>query len=580
MLNPIQIVQIDQDLCCKEYGTTNACGTCNATATNKCYNTFATCKSVADYSLGDPLTLSFTQGQSDQPDDIYAIPSLLNVSTQPAKINVGSRAGREAPLGRRPVITITLQDHAHSDFYVDPYLADRTFNPMDRSTFWSKWLTRNPYFFGRPLRLIDGYVGEAVGSMSTRNYIIDKITLPDSKGVVTITATDALLSISDDKQQCPRLSTGRLISDITSGDTSIAIEQGDLADYNSYPTNLLRINDEIITYTGITDGGSGLLTFTGCTRGTNNTTADAQKAGDTVQACMEYTLERPDTILIDLLETFGDLPAAAVDETGIVSEGDTWLNSYTASRIISAPTGVTQLIGELCEQSNIYVWWDDEAAKVKAKVISPAQGTVPLVTDADNIIQNSVSIQEYPDQRASEVWVSYIPRTPIADEKETDYRRTNAIIDSVSSSAFSYGARQVYNVIAKWIDSETVASLLAYRMLLRFSSTPQQITFSTDIKDDFALGDIIDINTSQFVDESGERQTIRHQIISKKKLGSSVVQYVAMKYEYSSSQKYGFYTVDAAPIYSLATDAEKATGAWWAEDDGTVDGVDFGYSYI
>jgi hypothetical protein len=172
---PFILVQIDQDFCTRTYGV----APCTAnTPGNKCYNTLATCQDPANYEKG-VRTLSFCKPTSDLPKAYNYIPSVNTVSTAPTKINPANGNQNSSPVGQRAVATITFDDHAHSDFWVDPYLSDRTYNPLERSTFWAKWVSRNPYYQNRPLRIYEQYLNEI--------YEIEIVGQAGAGGVTTTT---------------------------------------------------------------------------------------------------------------------------------------------------------------------------------------------------------------------------------------------------------------------------------------------------------------------------------------------------------------------------------------------------------
>lgn len=577
---PVTVVQIDQDLCCLKWKDTNACGTCHTTESIECYNTFATCQITEDYDLLDPLTLSFAKPQSDLPDEVYIIPSVIGVSTSPGRINVGGREGKDKPLGRRAEVTITFKDHPHSDNFTDPYLSNRSYDPLTRGTFWGKWLKRNPFYQGRALRLYEGYYGQTLAEMRVRHYVIDRITPPDSKGNVTLKAQDIFNLADDKKAQAPTLSTGRLLADISSSATSFTVTGGSESDYNSYPTNIVKIGDELIRYTTITDSAGDLI-FSGLTRGSDNTEATDHDIDDTVQACLEYVTERPDHVAYDLLTNYGNVLPSQIDLTGWNAEADIWLLSYEVTRIISEPTGVTTLLGSLCEQALMYIWWDEYASLVRLGVIRPPKGLVPLYTEEGNFLQNSIKVKERDELRATEIWISYIPINPLNIKDSKDFKRTNALIDPVAESTFAYGERKVYSVLASWLQSSAMVGQLTARLLSRYVAPALFITFSLDSKDnDLLMGDVFDVSYSGFVDETGENEIIRYQVISSHEIDSSVVQYEAQKFDYVVDTNIGYWMVNTAPDYSIATDFERENGCFWGDSAGLMPGGDLGYEYI
>ncbi len=166
---PLQIVEIDFDQCTRTYGSAPCTAALGATGVLKCFNTFRTCQDRDNYNRGT-LTLRFAMPQNGYPTGSRIFPAMTapvsGVSTQ---INLGGVDDRTGPLGRREAITVSLRDFAFHDRGVDKYASERVdgtaqtneggYRPENRSTFFRKVFTRNPYLVGRSLRVLDGYVG-------------------------------------------------------------------------------------------------------------------------------------------------------------------------------------------------------------------------------------------------------------------------------------------------------------------------------------------------------------------------------------------------------------------------------------
>jgi len=171
----VTIVEIDQDFCSRVYGVAPCTAAVGTTGFTKCFNTLATCQDTANFDKSS-LTLRFCTPSPDFPaPGEFIIPSLVGITSNPTEITIGGSDKDSTPLGRRASVTITLRDHPYNDKLVDPYRSDRDYNPLDRGTFWNKWISRNPYHQNRPLRIREGYIGQAIEDMRTRNYIIEKV---------------------------------------------------------------------------------------------------------------------------------------------------------------------------------------------------------------------------------------------------------------------------------------------------------------------------------------------------------------------------------------------------------------------
>lgn len=572
---PLVIVEIDQEVCSRTYGTAPCTAAIGVTGTTRCFNTRASCQDLANYAAAtSPLTLKFCKGHADIPAGENLIPSVTGITTSPTRINIGGRAGRDKPLGRRAECTVSFIDHPHSDNLVDPYLSTRDYTPLERGTFWAKWIKRNPYHANWALRIREGYVGQTLAEMQVRNYLIDRVDGPDSNGRVTVKGVDVLRLADNDKAQCPALTGGKLLASITNASTSMTVTGGTLAEYTAYSTNYVRIEKEIIGYTSVTVDGSGDLAFTGLTRGQYGTEAAAHDADDTVQACYLFNAAAPWLVAKTLLVDFGGVDSAWIPYTDWTDECDTWLAGMTVTRLLSEPTGVNDLLGELCEQCTFYMWWDERLQEIKLRAVRPETGIVPTISAEYNLLQNSTSIKSAPEQRASEVWVSYLQRN--AAEKVTDrdnYRRTNARVDENNF----YGERRVYEVFSPWLTTQANVDMLTFRLLSRYRNPPKYVSFSLDAKDrSLGCGDVFDLKYRGFTDFTGGEIAVRYQVISAHESPpGETIKIEAQKFDFDIGVNFGFWTIDTAPLYSAATEAEKATGMWWSEDDGRMpDGTD------
>ena len=571
---PVQLIEMDQDYCGNTYGV----GPCTANQANKSYQGFSNCQDKDNFDQ-QSITLRFAKPQTDLPEDEYIIPSLRSVSTSSTMLNIGGRSSDTKALGKRASVSIVVQDHPHGDNFVDPYVSERTYEPLKNGTFWGKWLKRNPFYTGRNLRVLNGYYGQTLAEMQTQHYVIDSISLPDSKGNVKIKAQDVLRLADNDKAQAPTLSNGKLLSGITSSQTSLVITGGIASEYNQNATQIIRINDELISYTAVVTGGTGDLTFSGLVRGFSDTEASSHDAGDTAQGCLFYDNIRPDLIAKDLLLTYGNIKTAYIDNAEWSGQGSTWFGSISGNRIISEPTGVTDLLGELSEQFMFYIWWDSLTQLIRFKAIAPEFVAPVTLDEENNFLQNKISSKTDTTVRTSEVWISYLPKNPVEDlDKRGSFKRTVARVDPTSASALEYGERKVYDILSGWLNNDTQVSLLAGRLLGRYRENITVLSFSLDAKDrDLEIADLCDVKYKGIVDDTGAPETVRYQIISKnEKIAGEVVEYTAMKFEFGIGFNAGLWMAFNAPIYSLATDLEKASGCWWADDDGQIDG-DAGY---
>lgn len=574
---PVTIVEIDQDVCTLTYGEAPCTAALDVTGDFKCFNTRATCQDPENYTRG-VKTVRFCRAGQTLPD-VPCIPMISSVTTAPTEINPGGTRDTGA-LGRRARVTVTFRDAPHSDIGQDPYVAEREYDPMERGTFWTKWLARNPYYNNRVLRVREGYVGQDLADMVTRTYIIDTITGPDPRGVVKVVARDILAFADNKKAQAPRPSTGELATDIDELATTIDVE-GDAAEYPSSGT--IRINDELITYTAKTIITGGVR-FTGVTRHTDGSEPDSHQEGDRVQLCLRYTNVRVDALAREWLVDYGGVPSEFIPWTDWQDEADIWLDQFDLTGLVTEPTGVRDLLAEITEQCLFYIWWDERLQEIRLQAIKPpaTDAEVPSIDAERNILADTAELSADPGARISQLLVYWGPRNAAERlDKEANYRHIYARVDEDAESTNEYGERVIKKIFSRWLHTDGQAINVGVRLLGRYRDNARYLDVSLDAKDRALwTGDIVDVTCRQVVDATGLPQAQRWQIVAaeEEQPGHSV-SYRLLAYEYQIGARFGRWMDSDAPVYADAGEEARSTGMWWADEDGRVDG-DLGYSWI
>jgi hypothetical protein len=412
--------------------------------------------------------------------------------------------------------------------------------------------------------------------MVTREYLIDSIDGPNSAGVVSIRAVDPLRILDDKTSQAPILSRGELSAAITNSQTTLTVTGAVLADYPA--TGTLRIKGELMTYTGRTISG-GIITFTGITRATDGTTAAAHEIESRVQTCIRYTDVNAWEVAKSIIEIFAPAAYTYIDLAEWETEADQWLDGFIVSAVISEPTGLNQLLAELCRDAQFFIWWDERQQKILLRAVRPPTETPQVFTENANILAGSQSLVQKPDERISQIWYYYQPRDlskSVNDEE--NYRKVRIRIDADAESPREYGESAVEKIFSRWVRTDAIVVAITTRLLARYSVNPYYLTISVDAKDRGAwTADVVDVSTRLLTNTEGLPFTTRYQIISAQETSpGSVVKYVLQNYNFSA--RYGYWMAADAPIYSLATDEQKATGGWWADADGKISGDD-GYEW-
>jgi hypothetical protein len=570
MNEPVTLVEIDRDVCTLSFGV----APCTAIGT-KCYNTWKTCADRPNFAAGIQ-TLRFAKPRADLPLDWDAVPSVMSTSASPTELNVGDVDASSGPLGKRAQATITLQDHPTSDVVLDPYVSERPGNPWERGTFWTKLKARWPTPKGRAIRILDGYIGQSLAAMVRREYLIDAIDGPDSRGRVTIRAVDPLRILDDKTSQAPILSRGELAAAIDNTQTTLLVAGATLSDYPASGT--LRIGSELMTYTARATSGTN-IEFTGLTRATDGTVAAAHEIESRVQTCIRYTDVNAWQVARSIIETYAPAAYPYVDLTQWTAEANQWLDGFIVSAVISEPTGLNQLLAELCRDAQFFIWWDERQQKILLKAVRPPT-EVPQAWDEDaNILAGSQSLVQRADERISQIWYYYQPRdlSKRVDD-EANYRKVRIRVDGDAESVREYNEAAVTKIFSRWVRTDAIVTAITARLLTRYRDTPYYLTISVDAKDrGLWTADVVDVTTRLLTDESGLPIPTRYQIISAQETSpGSVVKYVLQNYNFAA--RYGFWMADNAPIYANATEQQRLTGSWWADANGKI-GTANGYEW-
>ncbi len=579
---PIQIVEILQPLCTNEFGVAPC--TATGTADTKCYNTRATCQDTANFALGTPLSLFFTKAQflptlqanqtvpvenptdwilydgtwsdagiwydaafwrdDDQsyPQPVfdpvnstmppYIFPDLVSVSTSPTRVNLAVASSDAKGLGNRALCTIKFKDFQHTDRLVDPYVDGRSWDPLsaDRGSFWTRWLVRNKYRTNMQVKVYEGYAGQNLSDMSVRLYFVDGISNVDSSGNITMRCKDVLARIESRQAQAPVASPGVLFDDITDAATSIEVAGALLSEYEASGT--LRIGDEVMTYTSVATSTNG-ITFSGVTRGTDSTTAEEHSFDAGVQQCIRYTETGLSDLLIDLLQTRGGIPAVYMADFApgqpSAEEISSYMSLFVADRVLTEPYSISELISDLAEQFQFYIWWEETEQRIKFKPIRGYSEAPDTLTDSVNILSNSFSLTEKPRERFSQVWFFYSQKDPTqGDDDLNNYNSQYVIANLESETDELYGSASIRRILGTWTGKSIIAASSSTRFLNKYVDVPSEASFRVDIKDgDYQIGDTFFVSHFMDVTQYGERRLRPWTVVSREeKVANEVVEYV------------------------------------------------------
>lgn len=472
------------------------------TGDGKCYNTFSSCQDTIHFTNTTGKTYRFCQPRSPHPIAINAKPYLRAVQTSPAIIDIGGG------LGVRSNVSASFSDHPSSDFDIDPYVSERTFNPLDRGTFFTKLRSRNAGYQFREMISESGYLVNGIydqNNFQKRYYVLNIFTASD--GLATMVGKDPLKLASDKKALVPKVSTGKLNANITAVETSITLTPAGVGNAEYPISGEAVIKNEVVDFTR---AGDAVVLV----RGQRNTVAVEHKLGDAFQLCYVQN-EQVNIIVEDLLINFANIDPAFINSAVWQSEIDVFLPALLDG-IITKPIDVFSVLKELSESAPHYLSWDERTSLITLTALKAPPGGADILGMDANFIGDSVFVGEKPSLRVSTVFVNYGQFDPTKKLDELDnYSGSHVRVDSESVQKF--GSNEYKTINSRWINENNLGAAinLATQIGRRFANIPRTIAFSLDPKDSqLWSADMRSINYRDIVDFSGLPIDTIFQILS------------------------------------------------------------------
>jgi hypothetical protein len=464
--------ELDIPICRRQWKATNSFGVCAATGDTPCFNTRETTQSPEDYDPA-PVTLRFAKPSGFLPDDIEAFPTLLSVDYSPATIAPGKS------LGERARVTFILRDHQWGDTGpgFDKYRTSRPYNPATQGTFWSKLRARHRSLRNCQARWINGSVGQPIGEMETRHFVVESIDGPRRDGTFAIVAQDVLKLADGDRSQTPPVTNGALSADIAANATSFNVTLPAGFSLAQYPTSNFYVNvggNEVILCTSRSGGSFNISGG----RGRFGTTASAHSAGDRVQLCRYYSAQPPSVIMSDILINDCGMDPTQIPLAEWEEEEETYLNRLF-TRCIAEPQSSKQVLDGFIEQAGLTVWPDELARAVRMQVLRGVPSDAVVYATDMNI--KRLTVKDQPETRISRAITRFAQRTPLLSPSEPQSFRSARIRVDVDAELI-YGSPAIREIPGTWIPplGDTTADRTNELQVGRFSTPPRRFTFTVE----------------------------------------------------------------------------------------------------
>lgn len=567
-LQPITILEIDYDFCSRVYGSAPCTAALGGRNVRKCFNAIKTCQDEDNFEQ-QTLTLRFFSGVGDAPKGATYFPALGSVSTTSSTVNIAGNNPRLGAFGRRAKVTASLQDFTYHDRLMDRYQAERVsgaaqldaqgYDPTDVGTFFTRLKSRWPYYSGKPMRVIEGYLlNGAITQATTRHYVIKELVGPDDSGRVRIEGED-ILALAD-KAQTPLPSKGVLSEDVTTAATSLTLTPEGIGP--EYPASgRAVIGSEVVDYTRADD----VITLTA--RALGGTELRSHSAGDTFQEVLSLQDMRIDDALALLLTQDTTIDPAFLPLADWEAEITRWLPSLGVDVDITKPNAVSDLVSELAVLG-ISVWWDDVAQEIRLKANRPVDGDVIHDFDDSNII--SLRQEARDDERLTEVAFFSVQDDVTKSRKdEENYNVVQLTVDADAKRPERYGDTKIRKIFCRMLNSgaQSAISVISLRLLNRFNDAPNRVTFQVDARhDNVALTDVVRLRSRMITDETGQPVERLFQVTQRRVVeAGNKIEFVCDEYDFEGN--FAFITPNDYPNYAAASEAQKDGGAFFS--DGT-----------
>lgn len=560
---PFDYIEIDYDFCSRTYGAAPCAAVLGTTGDAKCFNTYFTCQDQANYDNA-PKTLKFCKPVANIPVGQSFFPAMLSVSKRTSTVNIGGADDRLSAFGKRASLNVTLADFPYHDRATDKYQAERVsgvaqadaigYDPEAFGTFFGRLRSRWPYYSGRPIRYVSAYLdGGTITVVKTSHYIITDLEVDGERNRVTIKARDPLDVANNKRALVPQPVNGVLAADISDVAGSLTLSPSGIGD-DSYPASgRALIGSEYVAFTRSGD----VVTLT--ERGIERTTAQSHSAGDSFQTAFSVSGARIDTVIKTLLVDFAGLDAAFIPDAAWAAEISRWAPTRLLTADIAKPENVDKIINEIAFLG-ISVWWDEVTQKVGLKAVRPVDGdTIYSLTD-DNAIKE-ISFEDRDGDRLTEILFSTVLRDPTQQPDEPkNYLRGVYIVDAASKVPEAFADTRYKEINCRFLQDGNIgiARVSAKRLLNRFKLAPRRYRILLDAKDrDIGLTDVLEVQSRHLQDATGRPITTTMQVIEISEVrGGHEFEVIAQAYVFPDRPFY--ITPNDAPLYSAATDAQKA----------------------
>lgn len=250
-------------------------------------------------------------------------------------------------------------------------------------------------------------------------------------------------------------------------------------------------------------------------RGQLGTTPKAHAGQERVQVIFYKAGVDPAEAIYDILVNYCDVPPSWVPLDSMKLETANYLQ-VNLTGIVSEPTAADKVLSEICKHFALTIWWDDLNELIRLRVM---RGITSQATfDDDNTVNGTLSIEEQPDKRVTQVWYYYGKIDPTeSDDNPENFRSVAVTVDPETESL--YGSPSIMKVYSRWVPlgGRSIAQRISEIMLGRFSDPPRRFTFEVMRREEnpslIALGSGISVESWSLQKPNGMPETVDAMVV-------------------------------------------------------------------
>ena len=562
----VTLVKITFPWCGNTFGV-SPCASVGSPLGVPCFNTYHTCSDQAHFTW---TTKTYSFSSADAPPPFPGPrPYVKNITYLATEIFENlTKTGR---------IKVEFANEPDMDIGIDPYVTRRALWPETPGTFFKKLIARNPNYKGQVLEIFEGVLGDPEASFVKKAHILLE-TGAISTGSFTFESLDLLAGLND--VECPKKVDIKLLTDISTSSATITLTDTVDADNFDTANQYIRIDDEIIGFSGY-DPDTHVLS--GLTRAAFGSVNVEHSAGTAVQPCRYFAPGNPFDHLLDMLFVDAAYDVSLVDFASFGMARDWPELDIPMSAIFSEPTKLNDIYMGLVNQLNCRSWVAENLQiTIRRNIANQPGRQYVALSDADAIIKGSCSIDLWETSRKTRCAIFW-EKTPLGKFDDlTSYQRIDVGVNADAET--EYGDTVQETLVSSWltaagIQDETLAyymsDLLQRRMFYTRDASPI-LTASVDPKNGaMQVGDYVTLTTDEFCNPDGTPVRARFQIIKRDYKGAKV----EYRFQRMPVRRNLFYTPEEVTSYETATEAQREYGGFYCDDNNrNSDGSD-GFLY-